>query len=256
MTEAEWLSVPDAWSMVYALVASLDPSQDFRRGARTVTRAREPSAHKLARKLRLFAVGCVRRQAWCWRTEPIQSRAIEVAERFADGEATLRELRAANGPAVDQEDKKGWTCLGCYASDRDIVTSLHFMIGNAAAAAGKLAVRSASSRAEMTKEARKAVRENARNIELSQQALLLRCVIRNPLGGHPTISAESLTSVNRVAYDIAKSIYTSRAFDRLPILADALEEAGCADADILAHCRGPGPHVRGCWVVDLLLGKE
>jgi hypothetical protein len=42
----------------------------------------------------------------------------------------------------------------------------------------------------------------------------------------------------------------------MPILADALEEAGCTDAAILGHCRGPGPHVRGCWVVDLLLGKE
>ncbi len=43
---------------------------------------------------------------------------------------------------------------------------------------------------------------------------------------------------------------------RLALLADALEDAGCTDADILAHCRGPGPHVRGCWVVDLLLGKK
>ncbi len=47
-----------------------------------------------------------------------------------------------------------------------------------------------------------------------------------------------------------------RAFDRLPILADALEEAGCDHPDVLAHCRGPGPHARGCWVVDLVLGKE
>ena len=52
-----------------------------------------------------------------------------------------------------------------------------------------------------------------------------------------------------------RSIYDDRAFDRLPILADALEDAGCADAAILSHCRGPGEHVRGCWVVDLLLGK-
>ena len=43
---------------------------------------------------------------------------------------------------------------------------------------------------------------------------------------------------------------------RLAVLADTLEEAGCTDADILNHLRGPGPHVRGCWVVDLLLGKE
>jgi hypothetical protein len=46
------------------------------------------------------------------------------------------------------------------------------------------------------------------------------------------------------------------AFDRLPILADALEEAGCDEPALLAHCRSDGPHVRGCWAVDLVLGKE
>lgn len=55
---------------------------------------------------------------------------------------------------------------------------------------------------------------------------------------------------------LAHSIYQERAFDRLPILADALEEAGCDNAEILAHCRQPGVHARGCWVVDLVLGKE
>jgi hypothetical protein len=55
---------------------------------------------------------------------------------------------------------------------------------------------------------------------------------------------------------LAKGIEDERAFDRLPILADALQDAGCDNADILDHCRGPGPHVRGCWVVDLVLGKE
>jgi hypothetical protein len=55
---------------------------------------------------------------------------------------------------------------------------------------------------------------------------------------------------------LAQAIYDDRAFDRLPILADALEEAGCADRGLLDHCRGPGPHVRGCWAVDLVLGKS
>ena len=50
-------------------------------------------------------------------------------------------------------------------------------------------------------------------------------------------------------------MYESRDFAAMPVLADALEEAGCDHADVLAHCRGPGPHVRGCWVVDLVLGK-
>jgi hypothetical protein len=56
--------------------------------------------------------------------------------------------------------------------------------------------------------------------------------------------------------DLARTMYDSRDFGSMPILADALEEAGCDNADVLAHCRGPGPHVRGCWVVDLLIGKE
>jgi hypothetical protein len=55
---------------------------------------------------------------------------------------------------------------------------------------------------------------------------------------------------------LARTIYESRDFATMPVLADALEEAGCDSPDVLAHCRGPGPHVRGCWVVDLVLGKS
>lgn len=81
---------------------------------------------------------------------------------------------------------------------------------------------------------------------------ILRDVFGNPL--RPVIiNPASITSNVR---QLAELIYADRAFDRLPLLADALEEVGCDNADILAHCRGPGPHVRGCWVVDLLLGKE
>jgi hypothetical protein len=57
------------------------------------------------------------------------------------------------------------------------------------------------------------------------------------------------------AVALARGIYEDRAFDRLPILADALMDAGCSDNSILNHCRTEGPHVRGCWVVDLILGK-
>jgi hypothetical protein len=55
---------------------------------------------------------------------------------------------------------------------------------------------------------------------------------------------------------LARGIYDDRAFDRLPILADALQDAGCDNDDILNHCRDAGPHARGCWVVDLILGKS
>ena len=55
---------------------------------------------------------------------------------------------------------------------------------------------------------------------------------------------------------LAEGIYADHAFDRLPILADALQDAGCNNDDILSHCRSDGPHVRGCWVVDLILAKQ
>ena len=55
---------------------------------------------------------------------------------------------------------------------------------------------------------------------------------------------------------LAASIYAERAFDRLTILADALEEAGCDAAELLTHLRWPGPHARGCWALDLVLGKQ
>ena len=54
---------------------------------------------------------------------------------------------------------------------------------------------------------------------------------------------------------LAQQMYELRDFGAMPILADALQDAGCTSADILDHCRGPGPHVRGCWVVDCVLGK-
>ena len=55
---------------------------------------------------------------------------------------------------------------------------------------------------------------------------------------------------------VARGIYEDRAFERMPILADALMDAGCDDEQVLGHCRGEGPHVRGCWVVDLILDKK
>src|SRR6266545_5825376 len=58
------------------------------------------------------------------------------------------------------------------------------------------------------------------------------------------------------AVALARQMYESRDFSAMPILADALQDAGCDHEDILSHCRGDGPHVRGCWVVDLVLGKE
>ena len=88
--------------------------------------------------------------------------------------------------------------------------------------------------------------------ERDQQALLLRDIFGNPL--RPVAFDPVWRSETTIC--LASAIYDDHAFERLPILADALEDAGCDHTDILTHCRGDGPHVRGCWVIDLLLGKE
>jgi len=78
---------------------------------------------------------------------------------------------------------------------------------------------------------------------------LLHCVFGNPF--RPvTLDPRSRTAD---VLGLARGAYEDRAFDRLPLLADALMDAGCDDEQVLAHCRSEGPHVRGCWVVDLVL---
>lgn len=78
---------------------------------------------------------------------------------------------------------------------------------------------------------------------------ILRDIVGNPF--RSVIADPSWFTSTVLA--LAQDIYLARAFDRLPILADALQDAGCDSSDILDHLRGPGPHVKGCWVVDLLL---
>ncbi|HUR55082.1 MAG TPA: hypothetical protein VMZ71_13195 [Gemmataceae bacterium] len=80
----------------------------------------------------------------------------------------------------------------------------------------------------------------------------IRDIFGNPF--RPVSFAPSWGTSTAIA--LARQMYEARDFSAMPILADALQDAGCADADILGHCRGDGPHVRGCWVLDLVLGRE
>lgn len=83
------------------------------------------------------------------------------------------------------------------------------------------------------------------------QSRLLNCIF-GPLPFRP-ISVEARLAAPEIL-DLAHSIYDEQEFVKLPILGDALRQAGCDNADILNHCQQPGPHVRGCWVIDLLMG--
>src|SRR5207244_10594160 len=127
-------------------------------------------------------------------------------------------------------------------------------LGSAACAAGAEA-EAAAYAAGKNDQTAKVAEEATRAAEEIAQANLLRHVLGNPFR-RVSIAPAWLVWNDGTIPKLAQTIYDERAFDRLPILADALEDAGCDDAEILAHCRGPGPHVRGCYVLDLLLGKE
>ena len=85
--------------------------------------------------------------------------------------------------------------------------------------------------------------------ESEAHASLFRDIFGN-LSRPVTVDSSWLTST---AVSLARQMYESRDFSAMPILADALQDAGCDSAAVLDHCRGPGPHVRGCWVVELIL---
>lgn len=92
----------------------------------------------------------------------------------------------------------------------------------------------------------------AKRATQSEQVRVLRDIFGNPFRAVPL----SASWRSDTAVWIARQMYESRDFSAMPILADALQDAGCDCADVLDHCRGTSPvHVRGCWVVDLVLGK-
>jgi hypothetical protein len=216
------------------------------------------------RKLRLFACACCRR-IWPLLTNEASRKVVETAERFADGVSAIDELAAAHTVAERLvETLSGVTMWDCgWAVERTSRTErlttgiLEEAAQNAAwSPAGLLEVNAAARLApdNLTRGGRSAAqRVYAR--ERAAQSQMLRDIFGNPF----RLVAVDLTwpawndgTVRR----IAQAIYDERAFDRMPILADALEDAGCDSADILNHCRSGSEHVRGCWVVDLLLGKS
>jgi hypothetical protein len=95
----------------------------------------------------------------------------------------------------------------------------------------------------------------ARALERQYQCRLLRDIMGNPF--RPvSLSRWALEWNDAALVKLARGIYERDCFGELPLLADALEGAGCAECDVLRHCRGEQQHVRGCWVIDLVLGKE
>jgi hypothetical protein len=222
MTEAEWLACDDPEPMLVFL------------GGR-------PSE----RKVRLFACACCRRLGHLFLADECR-QAVEVAERFADGGASEEQLRQAHRLASRAHDAFRWRAHAApFAATQHPLWREEDGVEPAGYAWLASTVRTASLRPDGSEVGG----------EGQAQADLLRCVLGNPFRPPPSVNPAWLAWEAGTVPKLAAAAYEERAFERLPVLADALEEAGCAEAELLGHLRGPGPHARGCWALDLLLGK-
>jgi hypothetical protein len=183
------------------------------------------------RKLRLFAVACCRR-VWRQMADGRSRQAVEVAEQYADGLAGDAERIFISKIAY-----AAWTTPA------------------GAAAREALAANAWASASGASRYATWAVQGVPRAEELHAHAELAHDIFGNlfrPFNVYPAWLAWR----GGLIVSMARRMYDSRDFSDMPVLADALEEAGCRVQDILGHCRSGGEHVRGCWVIDLLLGKS
>jgi hypothetical protein len=181
-------------------------------------------------------------------------RALEAAEQYADGDLVERaciiasndfdKRRRSRFPTYTSPDDEAWDALYCathrrwassfdedFAGTRCDLVDTTVLEAVAAAGTGEAAV----------------------------QAALLRDVIGSPfraIAFDPRLRTPTVLALAQASYENRDLPVGTLDPDRLAILADALEEAGCTDIELLTHLRSPGAHVRGCWPVDLLLNKK
>lgn len=217
-TEAEWLAGTDPSPMLMAV-----------RGLRKY------------RKLRMFAVACCR-LIWDDLPDERSRRAIDVSERYADVVVDSQELERARLAAQDAH-------LESFRQRGKIGSCLEWASVYVADPAEFHAAKTVS---WMTATARQEGGVTAAQFPL--QSSLLRDIFGNIF--RPATLDSTWSAQNKQIRKLAEAIYANRAFDQMPALADAIEEDGCHNTDILDHCRSAGRHVRGCWVVDLLIGKK
>jgi hypothetical protein len=195
------------------------------------------------RKLLLYAVGCCRLM-WDLLWDDRLRTCVEVAERFADGLATVEERRDASVAAMPLS-------LGHFSGDTPDCRR---------ATIGMLAYSTVGQIPKHAAYGMTAMRHALGGFSVpDRDGKALLCDMCREIWGNfinPTVANKDwLRWNNKTLPKMAQAIYDEKAWDRLGVLADALEDAGCEDAAILTHCRQPGIHVRGCWVLDLLLGK-
>lgn len=244
MTEAEWLACTDLFELLKQV-----KGEGSRRKAPCITSER---------KLRLFACACCRR-IWPLLIDQRSREAVDFGERLADGRVTYREWKGARrwaSNAISDIWNAHWD------GNRESVDVPSIPAATAALMAVAEGDTQFDDETPYLPDAEDAAANCARAVgfasgpaaeeaEAAAQRALFHEIMSNPFRpvhlDRPSLPDEVIL--------LARTIYLERQFDRMPELAAYLERGGCIDQEILNHCSGPGPHVRGCWALDFVLGK-
>lgn len=250
MTEQEWFECTNPWKMEMQV------------------RYYSPYLTASMRKTNLLGIACCRRISELLGEESL--RALDQSELYADGKTEVHRLEE-RGELTEVQELGGQyrlnpshlTAARMIAASA-VSTMVLFSPSNAAARTTCREAASAIAHMNVPPEIPHAGHDRLGSEsgvfslipppieENKAQCALIRDIFGNPY--HPIVFNSRWLSLDVV--EIAQSIYDDRAFDRMPILADALMDAGCDNDEIIHHCRGPGSHVRGCWVLDMILGKS
>jgi hypothetical protein len=209
------------------------------------------------RKLRLVAVACCR-LVWPLLADPGSRWAVEVVERFADGEATAAELASAREEARAVQAAAVGQALDAGAADPDRAARDRARACRAVSAAtGASAVTAAWYASVAAADTLwYATPSGDRSAARKRQCDVLRDILGNPFRPSPLLPDPVLRWNDALVVRLARAIYEERRWSDLPLLADALLDAGCEDEELMAHCRMGGEHTRGCLALDTLLGKS
>jgi hypothetical protein len=224
MTEAEWLVPPDPLRLVNHL---------WRWRPYPVT----------ARKTRLLVCASLRR---IWHRLSEKGRQIlEVVERHADQLVPYAELEAANFRYAECHSREDYAVYYGASSSAGLRTLLRTILSYAAESAEEASGGESGPQDRI---------ETASCPESVAQSRLVREIFRNPFR-LVAINPAWMTWHGGLVVSMAQTMYDSRDFSDMAILADALEEAGCSNEEFLDHCRSRDEHVRGCWVLDAIMNK-
>jgi hypothetical protein len=249
MTEVEW----DSCSRLLPMLLELGPKNSPRKWS--------------TRQARLFSVAYCRR-VWRLLDSPADRRAVEVAEEVAEKKKRLTDLRAGHeatsitdlGPDPSPVVAGGgWSSVS--SPEWDFCYWLWVSPGRrrVCCVARWASTPTPWGSPDSTANDARVLLSHRIGLEAAKaeepaQCGLLRDIVGPP--ARPVIQGAWLSRNGGAVRGLAEASYEERSFDRLPTLADALQDAGCRDEALLGHLRGPGPHVKGCWAVDLILSKD